>query len=130
MKDIQDALGSDPFGQEIFKALKASATRHPRIDLGSCEINRQGLLIISEKIYVPVTFRTRIISNSHDHPASGHPGRSKTFELVYMDYQKQLYRTATQFSPPILPAKWLLASRLTSTSAVRSTLKQMDKRSG
>ncbi|KAI0993535.1 Transposon Tf2-6 polyprotein, partial [Podosphaera aphanis] len=81
-KEVVDSLNSDLFGQEIIHALKSSLSHHPRVDLGSCKISSQGLLLILEKIYVPESLRTRVISTSHDHPAAGHPGRAKTFELI------------------------------------------------
>ena len=86
VKEIKDALDSDLFGQNVIMALKSASPRHPRIDLGSCRISKEGLLLVSNLIYVPEILRTKIISSSHDPPAAGHSGRKKTFELISRDF--------------------------------------------
>lgn len=86
IKKFRKNLASDTFAQGIILALESGSSRHPHVDLGSCVVDSDGLLIISELIYVPESLRTTIISTSHDHPAAGHPGRAKTLELVSRNF--------------------------------------------
>ena len=47
-----------------------------------------GFLLYDGRIYVPSlgSLRTRVLQERHDHPLSGHPGQSKTLELLRRDY--------------------------------------------
>ena len=50
--------------------------------------SKQGLLLYQHKVYVPKdnTLRTKIVHIHHDLPPAGHPGQSKTLEMVTQNY--------------------------------------------
>ena len=86
--DIRLALDEDTLGQEILTALNTHALRHPKVDLGVCSKDNDGLLLVNRLIYIPedLSLRQRIISSRHSHPAAGHPGQAATFELVTRNF--------------------------------------------
>lgn len=47
LEEWKESLKFDDFGQEVIAALKSSVLRHSRIDLGSCKMSVEGLLMIS-----------------------------------------------------------------------------------
>lgn len=52
---------------------------------GDVRVN-QGLLFHKGKIYVPVDFRHRVMDGHHMATDAGHPGQSKTIELITQNY--------------------------------------------
>ena len=72
-----------PLAQEIFKALQANNKRHKTVPLGQCRIEN-GLLIVNNLVYVPDSpeLYLRILKTCCDYPATGHPSRAATYELV------------------------------------------------
>ena len=52
---------------------------------GDVRIN-QGLLFSKGKIYIPRDFRHRVIEGHHAATDAGHPGQSKTIELITQNY--------------------------------------------
>jgi hypothetical protein len=71
----------------VLSAIKQKKNRHPFLQLAQCQA-KEGLLYYRDKIYVPEyeDIRTKIIRQYHDNPSAGHPGRTKTFELVSRYY--------------------------------------------
>ena len=51
-----------------------------------------GFLLHDGAVYVPNNgdLRTRILKACHDHPLAGHPGQTKTLELIHRDYSGAL----------------------------------------
>ena len=86
--EVKLKLETDAMGQSILKALHQKLLRHPHVDLGSCKMNREGLLEVNGLLYIPedIELRGRIISSRHSHPAAGHPGQAATFELLSRDF--------------------------------------------
>ena len=68
-------------------ALQNGTKRHPKVPLGECTI-KNDLLYVYGLLYVPnnESLRREIIHAHHDHPATGHPGRAATYELVSRNY--------------------------------------------
>jgi hypothetical protein len=71
----------------VLSAIEQKKNRHPFLQLAQCEA-KEELLYYRDKIYVPEydDLRTKIIRQHHDNPSAGHPGRTKTFELVSRCY--------------------------------------------
>ena len=80
--DIRAALPSDSYAQEHKDSPRWSA-------------DATGLLLLDGCIYVPdaSNLRTCILQFKHDHPLVGHPGQSKTLELVRHDFVWPQIRT-------------------------------------
>ena len=80
--DIRSALPSDSYAQEHKDSPRWSA-------------NANGLLLLDGRIYVPNVNNlcTRVLQFKHDHPLAGHPGQSKTLELVRHDFVWPQIRT-------------------------------------
>ena len=57
------------------------------MSLGLCQ-EKEGKLLYQGRLYVPdhSELQLRIIQEAHDAPVAGHPGRSKTLELVSRNY--------------------------------------------
>ena len=72
----------------VLSTIEQKKNRHPFLQLAQCEA-KQELLYYCDKIYVPEyeDLRTKIIRQHHDNPSAGHPGRTKTFELVSRYYR-------------------------------------------
>ena len=87
---IRQAQASD---QETLEKINALATTTiPPYSL------RDGILLYADRIFVPndPDLRLQILQSRHDHPTAGHPGRTKTFQLVRRDFywpgvQKYVY---------------------------------------
>jgi hypothetical protein len=77
----------DPLLKSIHQALQAGEKRHPSVPLSEITVEN-GCIYIFGLLLVPdnETIQKYIIERAHDHPAVGHPGRAKTFEIVSRDY--------------------------------------------
>jgi len=73
--------------QEIRKKKASGTTRDWKIALGLCEENN-GLLMYNGLIWIPDnnTLRLRILRDHHDAQAVGHPGQTRTLELVSRNF--------------------------------------------
>jgi uncharacterized protein YceH (UPF0502 family) len=71
----------------VLSAIEQKKNRHPFLQLAQCEA-KQELLYYRDKIYVPEykDLHTKVIQQHHDNLSAGHPGRTKTFELVSRYY--------------------------------------------
>jgi predicted amidohydrolase len=71
----------------VLSAIEQKKNRHPFLQLAQCEAKGE-LLYYRDKIYVPEyeDLRTKVIRQHYDNPSAGHPGRTKTFELVSRHY--------------------------------------------
>ena len=54
----------------------------------SPSLRADGVLLLNERIAVPDddAIKLRILRMKHDHPTAGHPGRSKTIQLIQRDF--------------------------------------------
>ena len=83
LEDIKSALIEDPEAQSIIDALNKDLRYHPRVPIAECEF-KEDLLNIYSLVYVPddLDLKRKIITSCHDHPAAGHPGQARTYEMV------------------------------------------------
>ena len=84
---IAEKYPGDNFANEIIKLLTDGARHSKKITLSECEI-RDGKLFYQKRMYVPNDdeLRARVCEAHHDAPSAGHPGRTKTLELVRRSY--------------------------------------------
>ncbi|KAG0158414.1 hypothetical protein PDIDSM_5928 [Penicillium digitatum] len=88
IKDLLlEAYNQDKVVQSILEALDKNASRHPEITLADCE-RRGNYLYYRNRLYVPDNdeLKAEIMRLCHDKPTVGHPGRSKTYELLSREY--------------------------------------------
>ncbi|KAG0158110.1 hypothetical protein PDIDSM_5623 [Penicillium digitatum] len=88
IKDLLlEAYNQDKVVQSILEALDKNASRHPEITLADCE-RRGNYLYYRNRLYVPDNdeLKAEILRLCHDKPTVGHPGRSKTYELLVYQY--------------------------------------------
>ncbi|TKA50332.1 hypothetical protein B0A49_13656, partial [Cryomyces minteri] len=84
---FQEGYAIDPFLSKVVQMLK-DGTRHSKdISLSECAIVNDRLYY-DGRLFVPDfdRLRLRLIQDCHNPPAAGHPGRSKTFELLSREY--------------------------------------------
>ena len=81
--DILSGLASDPDAQTHLDTLRQA---NP-ID-SKWSLSPTGFLLHEDIIFVPNIgdLRTRVLKVCHDHPVAGHPGQTKTLELLRRDY--------------------------------------------
>ena len=84
-----------PFVQQLITAQDADpdlAKRKANLDDTSLRppafVRADGVLMLDGKIAVPEddAIKLRILRMKHDHPTAGHPGRTKTIQLIKRDY--------------------------------------------
>ena len=80
---IQDPIPNDVLGQ-----LHRGQTCSKQISLAECQVDDNGRLLYYKHIYVPnyMPLKLRLIRDFHKTRAAGHPGRSKTLELLARHY--------------------------------------------
>lgn len=85
--DIIQATTSDPFAQDI-KQKFLSSTPLSSDNSHRWILTQSGLLLYDKRIYVPDhnDLRLRILQDKHDHITAGHPGQTKTTELVSREF--------------------------------------------
>jgi hypothetical protein len=83
----REAYEQDKVPARILSALRSKEKRSSLLSLGLCR-EEKGRLLYQERLYVPdhPGLQLRIIQEAHDAPVAGHPGRSKTLELVSRNY--------------------------------------------
>jgi hypothetical protein len=81
--DILNRLASDPNAQTHLDTLRQT---NP-ID-SKWSLSPTGFLLHKDVIFVPNIgdLRTHVLKVCHDHPIAGHPGQTKTLELLHRDY--------------------------------------------
>jgi len=84
---LAEAYLADPFPERILGLVRNGARQCKEISLADCK-ERDGRLIYWDCIYVPdhLPLRLRLLQDHHDPPAVGHPGRTKTLELLARRY--------------------------------------------
>jgi len=83
LSEIREQSAKDKEVQEILGKKASGNTCDGKIALGLCE-EKEGVLIYDGLIWIPDNdeLRLRILRNHHDAQAVGHPGRTRTLELV------------------------------------------------
>lgn len=97
---LDNAYSLDETVQSILEALDKNATRHPKITLADCQ-RRGNYLLYRNRLYVPDhgELKAELLRQCHDKPAAGHPGRSKTYELLSREYYwPGMYRYVEQWT--------------------------------
>ena len=87
MELFDAAYRADPFPNQVLQMLDAGVRHSRKITLGKC--SRDGhRLKYHNRLYVPEykPLRIRLLRTHHKAAAAGHPGRSKTLELLKRTY--------------------------------------------
>jgi len=73
----------DPIPNDILQQLRDGKIRSKQLLLAECK-NQGSKLIYRNRTYIPnyTPLKLRLIQDFHDTPTAGHPGRSKTLELL------------------------------------------------
>jgi hypothetical protein len=86
----QRIVATQEYDKEVTQALESILKNGPRsITKGLEDWNLEdGLILYRGQVYVPQneTLRRDIVKQYHDHVATGHPGRWKTYELVSREF--------------------------------------------
>ena len=82
-----EAYNWDPFPKQVLEMLRGRVRYCKDITLAECTKD-SGRLLYRGKFYVPAhgPLRLYLIQTHHEVPAAGHPGRSKTLELLSRNY--------------------------------------------
>jgi hypothetical protein len=84
---LNEAYESDPLPLEILRALENRDMSHPLITLANCE-KKETRLYYLERLYIPDhnELKAELLRFCHDNFVAGHPGKSKTYELLTREY--------------------------------------------
>lgn len=84
--EILDLIRQGQEEDEELQELKEKIGTTEEVD--NISLRTDGLLLFDERLYVPNndTLKLKIIRSRHDHPTAGHPGRTKTLQLIRRDY--------------------------------------------
>jgi hypothetical protein len=86
----QRIVATQEYNKEVTQALESILKNGPRsITKGLEDWNLEdGLILYRGQVYVPQkeTLRRDIVKQYHDHVATGHPGRWKTYKLVSREF--------------------------------------------
>lgn len=84
---FQKGYEEDPIPSSVLRALKNKDERHSEITLAECE-QRGPYLFYKKRLFVPdhVDLKAELLRACHEDPTTGHPGRSKTYELLSREY--------------------------------------------
>ena len=84
---MQEAYEHDLVPNDILEALDRGDSRHKDITLGDC--TRKGqFLYYRDRLYIPDhdELRARLLREAHELPIAGHPGRTKTYDLLQRNF--------------------------------------------
>jgi hypothetical protein len=78
---------ADPTPQQILDAIRTGKAYNRSISMAECK-EENGRLKYRDRLYVPdySPLRLHIMNTHHSTPVAGHPGRSKTLELICRSY--------------------------------------------
>lgn len=88
LKDLlEKAYEEDPLPSSVLHALDRGDDRHPDITLSLCS-RRSGYLFYEGRLYIPDLddLKAELMKECHENPVAGHPGRTKTYELMRRSY--------------------------------------------
>lgn len=80
-----EANSQDELCSEIRQAIEDGKEKLHGITLAKCTVT-DGVLYHKDKLWVPEQQFTEVIRETHDQPACGHPGVSRTYELLKREY--------------------------------------------
>jgi len=85
---FSEAYNWDPFPMKVLAMLEKKVRYCKDITLAECSRSPTGRLLYRGKFYVPAysPLRVYLIQTHHEVPVAGHPGRSKTLELLSRNY--------------------------------------------
>jgi len=85
---FSEAYNWDPFPMKVLAMVEKKVRYCKDITLAECSRSPTGRLLYRGKVYVPVygPLRLYLIQTHHEVPVVGHPGRSKTLELLSRNY--------------------------------------------
>ena len=77
----------DLLPSKILEALDNNLPKHSRITLADCSQN-SGLLFYQNRLYIPDLdkLKAALLRETHDNLSAGHPGRTKTYELLHRNF--------------------------------------------
>ena len=84
---FDQAYKEDPLPRDVLQQLREGRTRSKQLSLAECK-EENGHLIYRDRVYIPhyLPLKLQLIKDHYDTPAGGHPGRSKTLELLGRSY--------------------------------------------
>jgi transposase InsO family protein len=84
---LEEAYAVDPLPARIIGQIAEGARHSREISLPDCRIH-EGRLYFRDRLYVPNhdPLRLKLLHTHHDAPSAGHPGRTKTFNLLATNY--------------------------------------------
>jgi hypothetical protein len=84
---FEEAYQADPFPNKVLQMLTDEVRHSKEITLGECT-NDNNRLRYRSRLFVPLhdPLRLHLLQQHHETPAAGHPGRSKTLELLQRNY--------------------------------------------
>ena len=95
-----EAYMQDPIPNNVLGQLRRGQTRSKQLSLAKCQVDDKGCLLYHKRVYMPdhMTLKLRLIRDFHETPAAGHPGRSKTLELLAWHYYwPKMYKEVDRF---------------------------------
>lgn len=86
-ESLRKAYELDPLPAEVLDALDNDLPKHPQISLAECSQD-SGLLFYRNRLYIPDLdeLKASLLQEVHDNLSAGHPGRSKTYELLQRNF--------------------------------------------
>jgi len=82
-----EAYEQDPIPSSVLESLDRGDARHPEITLADCQ-RRGHLLYYRNRLYIPDhdELKAQLLRECHESPVSGHPGRTKTYDLLLRSF--------------------------------------------
>jgi hypothetical protein len=86
-ESLKKAYELDPLPSKVLEALDNNLPKHPQISLAECSQD-SGLLFYRKRLYIPDLdeLKASLLQEVHDNLSAGHPGRSKTYELLQRNF--------------------------------------------
>jgi transposase InsO family protein len=94
---FNEAYEADPLPNDVLRMLRDGVRQSRRITLAECREQAERLWY-RDRLYVPdhEPLRLHLLQNHHEVPVAGHPGRSKTLELLQRQYYWPTMRKDTE----------------------------------
>jgi hypothetical protein len=86
-ESLKKAYETDPLPTEVLEALDNNLSKHPQILLAECSQD-SGLLFYRNRLFIldADELKATLLQETHDNLSAGHPGRSKTYELLSRNF--------------------------------------------
>ena len=72
--------------QNLWPMIQEAQSKMEIKDLPDGLVEKDGVWMKKKQVFVPLDIRSRVLQEFHDSPLAGHPGSSKTVELVRRDF--------------------------------------------